>query len=769
MPGEPDLIGQVRGHYRIDALVGEGAMGRVYRAWDTRLERPVALKVLKQTGDLHAYERLRDEARSASALNHPHIASVYDIFEAGGLACIVMELVRGQPLCELVGGDGLLPATVIEYGRQIADALAHAHERHLVHRDLKSSNIAINESGHVKVLDFGLARRLDASGPGSHTRTGDHGAIAGTLAYMAPEVLRGEGADQGSDVWALGVVLYEMISGTLPFRGESGYAVTGAILHAPAHPLPRSVPRPLATIVGRCLEKERTRRYQRANEVRAALELAASSVRRRKTSSTGVASTPRRPGSSGTAGPRPRSSSQELRSIAVLPMTNLSGEPAQEFFADGMTDALISSLAKVGALKVISRTSVMRYKGSAQSLPEIAAELRVDAVVEGSVLRSGPRVRITAQLIHAATDTHLWSETYDRHLKDVLELQDELARTIARAIQVTVTPQEQQRLTCACEVDPESYELWLRGRHHWNRRSEQSLKTSIALFNEAIERDPAFPLGWIGLADAWNVLGFMGHLRPAEAFPAARAAAERALSLRDDLAEPHCSMAYTDHFYFRDWHASERGYRRAIELNHSYPTAHHWYALLLASSRRFDEARSEIKRAQDLDPLSIIVQVAHGLIATLARDFGEAAAACRTALALDEGFGVGHVWLGWAELLGGGASDAIASFEEGVRVTGRGRDAVAALAHGYAWVGRVPEARALLQELLALGDTAYLAPHGMSLVYAALGDQGTAFEWLERALADRSPWLAFLHTHPWWDPLRADPRFTSLLTRLDVK
>jgi serine/threonine-protein kinase len=753
------MIGRTLSHYRVDAVLGEGGIGLVYRAWDTRLERQVALKVLKARSDADAEAELLREARNVSALNHPHICAVYDVAEDTGLAFIVMELVDGRALSELVAGSPLPPATAIGYGRQIADALAHAHDRGIVHRDLKSANVVISPEGYAKVLDFGLARRLGNVDVQALTQSANAHVIAGTVAYLSPEVLRGEPPDQASDLWALGVVLYEMAAGRLPFQGQTGFELSGAILHEPLPPLLDATPPAFAAVIERSLGKDRARRYRQAIEVRAALETAAASLSR----SPSVARAPRE-----AVRPR-RSGARTVKSLAVLPMENLSGDPAQEFFADGMTETLIASLMRIGALKVISRTSVMRYKGVRLPLPEIAAELKVDAVIEGSVLRSGDRVRVSAQLIHAATDTHIWAQTYDRALRDVLALQDDVAKAIAGEIQVTLTPQERRRLDSARQVDPQAYELWLKGRHHWNRRTDQHLRTAITYFQQAIDRDAQWALGYVGLADSWNVLGWWGSLPPKEVFPAAKAAAERALALDPNLGEAYSSLGYALHYYYRDWPAAERAFTRALEINPGYPTGHHWFAVAQMSLGRRDLALAGISRAQELDPLALIIQVAHGLIAYMAEDFDLTAAKCRESLGLDPAFLTAHTMLGLAELERGRSDEALVALEEGMRLSNRlDSFALGALAYGLARCGRTTEARGIVGELTAPTESMNASPYMLAAVHVALGEHDQALVLLERAVEERAALVVFLKVDPRFASLRQHPQFAELLERIGL-
>ncbi len=543
------MIGKTLGHYRILEKIGAGGMGVVYRAHDERLDRDVALKVLPAGSltDESARKRFRKEALALAKLSHANIAPIYDFDTQDGTDFLVMERVGGQSLAQRLAAGSLAEKEVATLGAQIAAALEEAHDQGIIHRDLKPANVLLTPKGQAKVLDFGLAKLLR---PVSSTTTEsftETQATAGTLPYMAPEQLRGETADARTDLFAAGIVLYEMSTGQRPFREAIVSRLTDAILHQPPVP-PRAlnarISSELERIILKCLEKEPENRYQSAKELGVDLRrLAAPSAMpvavipaprpkislRRAVLSGGVAVVLLLAviASVNVGAWRARllgrAASPNIESLAVLPLANLSRDPEQEYFADGMTEALITDLSKISALKVISRTSVMQYKGVKKPLPEIARELGVDGVIEGSVQRSGGQVLITAQLIRAATDTHLWAESYERELRDVLALQSEVARAIASEIKVKLTPQEQTRLASARPVNPHAYELYLKGRFYWSKRTDEGLKKSVGYFNQALEEDPTYALAWAGLADTYlNMGGEYRVLPPPEARPEPR-------------------------------------------------------------------------------------------------------------------------------------------------------------------------------------------------------------------------------------------------------
>ena len=543
-------------------------MGEVYRAHDERLDRDVAIKILPPSArdNQDARNRLLEEARSASQLNHPHICTVYEVGEENGVAFIAMEFIAGRSLRGIIPPDGLPVEQVVRYGAQIADALGHAHQRRIVHRDMKPANVTVTPDGNAKVLDFGLATRFRAEEIEAVTRSqvnlGKSELLAGTLPYMAPEQLRGEPADARSDIWGLGILLYEMVSGRQPFAGQSGFELTSAILRDPPPPLPDRVPTGLAAVIRKCMAKDPSFRYQNAGEIRSALEmLGATSM---EPSNASARLVPLDLGSKAAVltwatggaaallavlfalnvgGWRERFGNRNtipvIRSLAVLPLTNLSGDPSQDFFTDGMTAELIREISKITQLRVVSRTSVMTYKGTHTSLPQIARELGVNALLEGSVARSGDRIRIGVGLYDGSSERELWSDTFERNLNDLLTLEEEVAHAIAVRIRLKVSPTPEKRAI----TNPEAYDLYLKGRYSLDQGNEDQLKLALVYFRQGIEKDPQFAPLYAGLADAYARLPFYTDTRPSEAFPEAKEAATKALHLDPTLAEAHASMA----------------------------------------------------------------------------------------------------------------------------------------------------------------------------------------------------------------------------------
>ena len=472
-----------------------------------------------------------------------------------------------------------------------------------------------------------------------------------------------------------------------------------------------------------------------------------------------------------TPSPAGRSSAPEVRrinTIAVLPLENLSGDSAQDYFADGMTETLITTLAKIGALRVISRTSAMQYKGARKSLPQIARELNVDAVIEGSVLRDGQRVRITAQLIHASTDQHVWAESYERDFRDILSLQSEIARHVAGEIKVIVTPEEKARLVVTRPVHPAAHEAYLKGRFYWNKRSAESAKRALAYFQKALDIDPAYGQGYAGLADSYAILGYYNALAPMDAYPKAKAAAMKALELDHSLAEPHATLGVIKRDFEWDWSGAEQEFERAVALNPGYAEAYHWHGTLHGMRGRHAEAMARKTHALSLDPLSVVVRTDLARMLYFARNYDQAIAQYHSAIEMDSNFSTAHFWLGQVYEQKKMFDLAIAEFQTGVQLTGASAFSLAKLAHGFSMAGSADRSESLLHQLLEFPSEKYVSPYDIATVYVGLGQYDDAFTWLNRALEERSLWLGYLDVEPQMDPLRADPRFQELLRRVGL-
>lgn len=780
------------GHYRILETLGSGGMGVVYRARDERLQRDVALKVLVR--DRQAAEtgrpRFRQEALALSRINHPSIATVFDFDSVGDTDFLVMELIGGATLAEKLSGGPLPEREVRRIGLQLGEGLAAAHEAGVIHRDLKPRNVQVAPDGRLKILDFGIATLRRLPEPDGTSDTGpivDSGPVYGTPPYVAPEQLLDDCADARCDLHALGAILYEAATGIRPFAGLTGPRLTAAILHqAPKPPrqLNPSVSPALEQIIVKAMDKDPGRRYQSARELLVDLSrLDGSSTLEALPATVPLAPARRRlawgtmaavilvtvllGGGSGAGARSVRLSMlAPIESLAVLPLENRSEDPGQEYFADGMTDALIADLGRIGSLKVISRTSAMQFKGVKRSLPEIGRELGVDAVVEGSVFRSGNRVRVTAQLIHAPSDRLLWSDTYEREIKDVLALQGEMVATIAQEVKAKVTPENRELLSSRKPVDPEAYEEYLKGRQAYGEGTAESAQRAVRHYGLALTMEPGYALAYAGLADAHLVLGEGGG-QP-EGFAMARAAAGRAVELDAGLGEAHSAAAFTS-LLNRDWAAAESGFKRALDLSPSSARVHEEYAWYLAARERLDEALVEMKRARELDPLSPLVNAELAGIFMYRREPAAAVAQIQKTLELKPDFIVAQYGLARVFILEGKHQQAIGQLE---KVQARARTwpgPVADLACAYAATGRKPEALKALARWQEISRTGFPEHEECACAYAALGDKEKAFSLLEKAYRSHSMGLVWARVDPRFDLLRSDPRFADLLRRLGLE
>jgi serine/threonine-protein kinase len=784
------MIGQSIAHYRVTAKLGAGGMGEVFRATDSKLGREVALKILPpaMARDLDAQARLVEEARHASSLNHPHICQIYEVNEAAGTTYIALELAEGLPLSQQIPAQGMPADTVIRIGQQIADALAHAHSRGVLHRDLKCANVMLTREGNAKVLDFGLAQRVKSEELAEATRSkvsvAESGTIAGTLPYLAPEVLSGQPASESSDIWALGVMLYEMAAGTLPFGGRTGFELTSAILRESPRRL-ENIPPALQAVIQRCLAKEPSQRYQKAAEIRAALETmhistVATGIPQRERSArarwllwsaAGIALALAVWGMNlgGLRTGLHRTPAPHIRSLVVLPFDNLARDTEQEYFVDGMTDAVIAELSKIKALRVISRTSAMQYKGTQQPTAEIARKLKVDGVIAGSLLRTGHRVRITVQLIDPHTDTNLWSESYDRDVTDILDLQREVARQISREIKVALAPGEEKLLAAAGRANPEAHELHLKGRYYWNKLflTEEGLQRARSFLEQAIEKDPGFAPSYTELASCLWESALQGYLSPLEAFPQAEALALKALALNPNLANAITVRGAVKFYYEWNWAGAEEEYKKAIAANPNYENAHRLYGYLLLWMGRTDEARASFSRAMELDPLSLMVNMANAQVLGYSNQLDEAIQRFQATLDLDPNFAYARLAMAQFQAKQGKLAEALESAATAVRLSRATPNFRRVQAQILVAAGKRAEAESILNELLRLRKENRVRPHDLAALYGSLGKMDKAFEWLDVAIRERDSGLVFLKVSIGFDSLRGDPRFKGFLRRLN--
>ena len=788
-PGRSPTPGLTLGHYRLLERIGAGGMGEVWRARDERLERDVALKLLLPgtLADEAARKRFRREALSLSRLAHPNIATVFDFDSEGGLDFLVMEYVAGPEVTEHLAEGPLPEAEVARLGVQLAEGLAAAHAQGVVHRDLKPGNVRLTPDGRLKILDFGLAKLVRPTEGRSLTESlTEAQALVGTLAYMAPEQVRGEAADARSDLWAAGLVLYELATGKRAYAEERSAQVLYAILNqTPAAPrsLNGRVSAGLEAIILKCLEREVGKRYQSAAELAADVtrllggltveaERARVQARRVRTLAIAVpvgavvllaALTALNVGGlrSRLFAPAP------IRSIAVLPLANLSGDASQEYFADGMTEALINDLGKVSALRVISRTSAMAYKGAKKPLPQIARELGVDAIVEGSVSRSGERVKISAQLIRAKGERQLWSDAYERDLKDVLILQGEMAGTIAGAVKARLTPEERRRLASKRPINPRAYELYLRGRYHLFKLNEDGIRKGFDYMRQAVEVDSASALAYYGVGNAYWFSAVYGLMPASEAWPKARAAGTKAISLDDDLPEAHALLAAGLYMFEWNWNAAEREFDRTLALDPRNPDNRDARSLYCMAVGRWDEGVNEARRAVELDPVSAATHLQLAFCLYYARRFDESIAECKETLELDQT----RAYAGFILSLNYGQkrmyAEACAEMRKVLEALPEDQVILAGAGMVFGRAGRRDEALGFLGRLRRRSEKTYVEPYNVAWLFDGLGEVDSAMVWLDRGYRERSANMYMLRSETWTDRLRADPRFQALVRRMN--
>jgi len=791
------------GPFRIEQELGRGGAGVVYLAHDTKLDRSVAIKSLpaEVMENAKARSRFSREARLLASLNHPNIATIYEEFEeVEGVGYLILEYVPGQTLAERIAKKPLKLEEALSIALQIAEAVAAAHEHDVIHRDLKPGNVKITPEGKVKVLDFGLAKAVGGEGLDQQSTVTEPGRVIGTPAYMSPEQARGKPADKRSDIWSFGCVLYEMLSGKVPFKGETVSDTLANILQTDPNwqALPQSTPANIVALLRRCLEKEPHRRLRDIGDIAITLEDTTTELQRSTLRTgpveagraqptkwsrralpwfiTGVAVTtvvflasiialklagpPEKPEgkpiSLPTAGP--------IKAIVVLPFENLSGDPEQEYFVDGMTDALSAELGKIKALRVISRTSAMHYKDTDKVIPEIVKELGVDAVIEGSVLKADNNVRVTAQLVDGRTDTHLWADNYTGTLTDILALQSEVTLAIAREIEVALTPEEEGRITRTESVNPEAHEAYLKGRWYFNKYSLEGFTKAREYSELAIEEDPNYAPAYAWLAMGYGGAGYWGYMRPREAFPKVKEAALKALELDDTLADAHLVLAGCSFYYDWDWPAAEREFKRAIELNPNLPEVQHSYSFYLTTMGRPDEAIAESKRAEELDPLSLVSMAIVAGHLLVAHRYDEAIEQLQKPLEMDPDFYPARQGLWSAYRHKNLYEEAFAEAKKAFSLL-KNQRVVEAMERGWAESGYRGAMRLAAEELVAQSKQRYVRPIEIARLYADAEDKDQTLHWLQIAYEEREARLVHLRD-PGWDSLRSDPRFQDLLKRM---
>jgi serine/threonine-protein kinase len=825
--GEELLSNSSISHYRVVSKIGAGGMGEVYLAQDTKLDRKVALKLLPEefAQDTGRMQRFVREAKAASALNHPNIITIYASEQVDTANFIATEFIDGETLRQRMQSSPMQLGEVLDIAAQVASALGAAHAAGIVHRDIKPENIMVRRDGIVKVLDFGLAKlterlppeSVDTEAPTRAAINTEPGVVMGTTIYMSPEQARGMRVDARTDVFSLGVLLYEMVAGCLPFSGSTSIEVLATLLgDKEPQPLARysqEVPVELERIVSKALRKNRDERYQTVKDLHLDLQSLKQeleferrmerSVPPKSKSGAGLEEQ-RNAKTVGESAVRPtvqersaiklsqrsvvitivalliiglvagaylyfvRERGEAINSIAVLPFVNASGDPNMEYLTDGIAESLMNSLSQLPNLKVMSRNTTFRYKGKEQDAEKVGKELNVRAVLSGSLKQIGDQIVISVSLDDAVDDHQIWGSQFDRKVSDLLSVQRELARDITGSLKLKLSSADENRLTKRYTENPEANELYLKGLFYWNKRTGDGAKKAIEYFQQAIEKDPNYALAYAGLADVYPALTFFADTPPQESFPKAKAAAKRAVELDETLAEAHTSLAATLFYYDRNFPEAEREFRRAIELNPNYATAHHWYGLTyLARMERFDEAIAELKRAQELDPLSLVISADLGNTYIQAHQYDKAIEQLRKTIEMDQSFYFAHWQLGVAYEMKGDFQNAIAEYQK-ARQLNDDPWVLALLGHVSAATGRRDEALKILDKLKQISKQRFVYAYGFAVVCAGLGEKDQAFQWLEKSYQDREPRITRIKVDPLLDNLHSDPRFADLVRRVGL-
>ena len=744
------------GPYEIVAPLGAGGMGEVHRAVDTRLGREIAIKVLpdRVSNDPDRLARFAREARAVAMLSHPHIMAIFEFGEHGGVACVAMELLEGESLRARLAAGPLPVRKAVDFALQIAAGLAAAHDKGIVHRDLKPENLFITNDEQVKILDFGLARIEQAELAGTVgptlTRRTEPGHVVGTPAYMSPEQVRGQATDHRSDLFSLGVVMFEMLGGRQPFKNDSAVETMSAILRdEPPHlaGLNPAVPPALEPIVRRCLEKRPVERFQSARDLAFALR------------TYGIGSD-----SSGSGRGASARAAEIGPSIAVLPFANMSSDKEQDYFCEGIAEDIISALAKIPGLRVAARASAFQFTGKAHDVARIGEALSVSTVLDGSVRTSGQHLRLTAQLINVADGYHVWSERYDREMEDVFAIQDEISASIVRALELKLVGASASKPARRHSENIEAYHWYLKGRHNWYRREKDSLINAARFFERAAEQDPAYALAHAGIGDAYTSLGIYGY-EPRVAEAKSKQALATALSLDPDLAEAHAAVGLNRFYFDWDWAGSQRALGQALALSPDYVLALCWYGFLLGCTGRHEEAVEMMQRARHLDPLSPYTHMCVGTSHFVWGHLEEAEEALRHSLEIEPDYLASHYFLGGVRSAAGKHDEAVAVLERGAYLSGRSSFYLGWLGNACAMAGRTDAARGVIRELQTRAEREYVAPTDFAMIHAGLGEIDQAMAWLEKAYTGRDPmcvWLRF----PIFRSMRGDGRFADLLGRM---
>ncbi len=823
--------GQQFGPYEAISPLGEGGMGKVYLAVDTRLARRVAIKLLplSYADDADRLRRFRLEARAASALNHPNIVTIHEIGETDSLHFIATEFVDGETLRKHLSNTRMTVEEVLNVGAQVASALQAAHETGIVHRDIKSDNIMLRADGYVKVLDFGLAKLLEkpksastdaAVAPLALIRT-DAGIVMGTASYMSPEQARGDDMDERTDIWSLGVVIYEMTAGRLPFEGANQPEAIARIIERDPAPLARyatELPPELERIVTKALTKDREERYQTAKDLLVDLKrlkqrLEVENEMKRVTAPEGSdaltasGSVTDAQTSRPQVGPTYSTSSAQyvvtpiktskltavvallivtavaaglwwyfhlpnsrvpINSIAILPFVNAGGNDDVDYLSDGMTESLITSLSQLPNLSVKARSSVFGYKGKDVSRGQIGKELNVQAVLNGRVVQRGNDLTMHIELVDVKTETALWSGDYSRSMTNIVSLPGEIARDVSRKLRGRLSGAEEQKVTKDYTTNTDAYQLYLKGRYHYFKTTKPEIQKGIALYQQAIDADPAYALAYAGMADAYRTLPFAGYAPSKEAFPQAKAAAMRAVEIDNNLAEAHIVLGWVRSCFDWDWVAAESELKTAVELSPNNSDGHRAYAHLLSSLGRHDEAIAESRRARELDPLTLITNALEGQFLSYAGRPDEAISRLEKTLELDPKYWIAHNILGRVYIRQGRYDEAISELKIAKELSGDSTEPVMQLGYALAKSGQRKQAQAVLGDLEAIAAKIYVPAYNFALIYVGLGEKQEALKYLEKAFQEREVGMVFIKTDERWDVLRDEPRFQELLRRVGL-
>ena len=804
------MIGLTVSHYRILEKLGGGGMGVVYKAEDLRLGRHVSLKFLPEqlSRDPLAIERFQREARAASSLNHPHICTIYDVDQYDGQNFIVMEFLEGHTLKNRITGRPIELERVPEYGHQMADALEAAHAKAIIHRDIKPANIFITNRGQVKLLDFGLAKLLPERraanrarhGPATFSATTQDGHLTsdgvalGTVAYMSPEQVRGQELDERTDLFSLGLVLYEMATGQRAFTGNTSGVIFDAILNrapTPAARLNPAIPVQLEQIIAKALEKDRELRYRTASDMRADLQ-------RLKRDTESASAMPFTYGQASrqklrrlwphfvwggvlavllilfglnVSNLRDRlfngTSQAHIESIAVLPFANLSNDPKTEYLSDGITESLINSLSQLPNLAVMSRNTVFRYKGQATDPQKVGHDLHVRAILTGRLIQTGDELLISVNLEDVQNSRQIWGEQYNRKLSSLVSVQQEIAGDIYGRLRPRLAGEEKKLLAKRPTENVEAYQLYLQGLFYWNKWTQADFKRAADYFTLAVQKDPRYALSYAGLADTYSLLGDAGYLPPSEAWPKAKAAAMQALDIDDTLAEAHTSLGLVKEHFEWDWTGAEREFKRAIELNPNSATAHHWYGDYLANMGRPEEGLRETKKAQELDPLSLIINTSLGWQLYVARHNDQAAEQLRKVLDIDAKFAPARRMLEevYAEM--GKQKEAVAEREKILSLSGS-PELAASIEEDFSRAGYKGVLQSWLDGLTEISKHGYISSYSIAQAYMRMGEKEKTFGWLEKAYEEHDSGLVSLAVEPMFDAVRSDPRFRDILRRMKL-